>query len=270
MKKLIYLCLPVLILTLLGSCNSFSNTSSYENLQATNDALKIELTVQSSILATQNAQVNQPQPVIVQPLPQISNTDEARIRYIIADIQLGGVYDYYQSASDQEAIEAVRRWDQGIKVANISYFDRKIVGNLGWQIVYIGTDSSVNGMDIELTSPPVYLSPTPLSNQPPIIDRVELRYDRSSGKLVILQDVFFSDIDGDANYVHYQLISVTSGATANTKDGSINMTSDQKYGSVITGKWSCGGNYYDVTLEVTIYDQAGHASNSVRYTMSCN
>ncbi|HAX70548.1 MAG TPA: hypothetical protein DCY14_13130 [Anaerolineae bacterium] len=58
MKKVSYFFLPVLILALLGSCDFFSNTISYENLQATNDALKIQLTVQSSILATQNAQTN--------------------------------------------------------------------------------------------------------------------------------------------------------------------------------------------------------------------
>jgi hypothetical protein len=83
------------------------------------------------------------------------NYDEARVRYILADSQLGGVIDYYrQFPNDSSATEAVRRWDAGIRVVNIDQFERKIVDGKGWQVVYAGTDILIDGMDVKLTTDP--------------------------------------------------------------------------------------------------------------------
>jgi len=200
-------------------------------------------------------------------LPQ--NTGEALTRYIMADIQLGSVYDYYLASSQPEASEAIRRWDQGIRVVNIGSFERKVVGNYGWQITYLGSDQYINGMDVQLSDPPVVNTPAP-ANLPPYINNVILRNDRSSGHLIIWQDIFFQDVDGDANYVHYRLVNITAGYSATTQDGNITMSTDQVNGTMLSGKWVCGGGTYDTTLEVVIYDMGGHTSNSVSYTMSCN
>jgi hypothetical protein len=81
-------------------------------------------------------------------------TDEARVRYILADIQLGGVDGYYRAHVDAEEIaEALRRWDAGITVTNIDQFERKIVGET-WQVVYAGTEMLINGSDVLLTTDP--------------------------------------------------------------------------------------------------------------------
>jgi hypothetical protein len=81
----------------------------------------------------------------------IENTGEARIRYILADIQLSGLYDYYLGyPGDAEAVEAIQRWDQGIRVVNIDQFERKVVGG-NWKIVYTGTETVINGMDVILS-----------------------------------------------------------------------------------------------------------------------
>lgn len=81
-------------------------------------------------------------------------TDESRVRYILADIQLGGVDGYYRAHVDsEEAAEALRRWDVGITVTNIDQFERKLVGET-WQVVYAGTETLINGMDVLLTIDP--------------------------------------------------------------------------------------------------------------------
>jgi dipeptidyl aminopeptidase/acylaminoacyl peptidase len=83
--------------------------------------------------------------------PAEATSTEAQIRYVIADIQLGGVDNYYRQFLDQPAIaEAIRRWDAGVRVVNISQFERKIVGS--WMIVYAGTENQINGLDVLLTT----------------------------------------------------------------------------------------------------------------------
>ncbi len=78
---------------------------------------------------------------------------EPNVRYIIADMQLGGVYGYYCPAQpDQlDVAEACSRWDAGIRVENIDQFERIINGVAGWQVVYFGTTTPINGWDVILT-----------------------------------------------------------------------------------------------------------------------
>lgn len=79
--------------------------------------------------------------------------EEARVRYTLADAQLGNVIDYYRQYLDQPAVaEAVRRWDEGIRVVNINQFERKIVANAGWKIIYSGTDNTITGLSVILTT----------------------------------------------------------------------------------------------------------------------
>jgi len=77
--------------------------------------------------------------------------DEAQVRYILADIQLGGVDAYYRQWSDQAmAVEAIRRWDAGVRVTNIESFERKVVG--AWMVVYQGTSTQISGWDVILST----------------------------------------------------------------------------------------------------------------------
>jgi hypothetical protein len=81
-------------------------------------------------------------------------TNEAHVRYILADIQFGNVAGYYRAnITDEETAEALRRWDAGVRVVNGEGFERRIV-NGRWYIVYAGTERPVNGMDISLSSDP--------------------------------------------------------------------------------------------------------------------
>ncbi len=78
---------------------------------------------------------------------------EARIRYMLADMQLGNVVDYYrQFTADPPVKEAVDRWDAGVRVVNIDRFERRILVQAGWKVLYAGTDNPINGRDVILTS----------------------------------------------------------------------------------------------------------------------
>jgi hypothetical protein len=87
-----------------------------------------------------------------QPVANAEDAFEAQVRYIIADIQLGSVDGYYRGFLDQPAVaDAISRWDAGIRVQNITDFERIINGDAGWQVVYAGTTTLINGMDVILT-----------------------------------------------------------------------------------------------------------------------
>lgn len=79
-------------------------------------------------------------------------TNESRVRYILADIQLINTADAYRAMiNNEETAEALRRWEAGIRVPNIDQFERKIV-NGQWQIVYVGSGKPIQGADVKLTS----------------------------------------------------------------------------------------------------------------------
>ena len=83
---------------------------------------------------------------------QAISLDENRIRYMIADIQLGNVYDYYLGFVDQpDVAEAIRRWDSGDRVANLQDFHRIIVNDY-WSVCFAGTTTQITGAEVSLTS----------------------------------------------------------------------------------------------------------------------
>jgi hypothetical protein len=133
-----------------------------------------------------------------------------------------------------------------------------------------GEYATITGDTTDLQEYAIPPTTTPRADQSPVIDRVEVRFDSSSGGLIAYQDVYFHDSEGDANFVDWQLISVSTNVSETINDVSIPMSANQRNGSVITGKWSCGTKNYQVTLGVAIHDQAGNVSNTVRVTFSCN
>jgi len=108
-------------------------------------------TFTSSVVPTANAMAVTAS-VTASPVPA-GLLSEKIIRYILADSQLGNRIDDYRNATDQpNAAEAVCRWDKGVRVQNIDKFERKVVGSQGWNVVYAGTDTIIDGMDVTLTS----------------------------------------------------------------------------------------------------------------------
>lgn len=156
------------------------------------------------------------------------NVGEARIRYIMADIQLSGLDSYYRNfPDDPEAAEAVRRWDQGIRVVNIDQFERKIV-NETWQIVYVGTETTINGMDVILTEPNAATCSNPYW---PIVLGATWTYDiiGFNGNLEGTRTLTISSIDNEASE-RAVYFNVTDGANTSyywcSSDGRIYFEAD--------------------------------------------
>jgi uncharacterized protein YgiM (DUF1202 family) len=133
-----------------------------------------------------------------------------------------------------------------------------------------GEHATVTGDTASLQEYPVPPTTTPLAALSPVIDRVEVRFDSSSGGLIAFLDVYYYDGEGDAILADWQLISASIEVTGTIKDISIAPSANQRRGGVVTGSWSCGTKEYDAALAVTIRDQAGHSSNSVSVLVSCN
>jgi hypothetical protein len=85
------------------------------------------------------------------PYPQCAY-DEARVRYILADISLGGSIGYYRGFPDNpNAHEALRRWQRGVRVVNLDQFERPFEDG-GFGIVYVGTCDLIDGLDVDLNT----------------------------------------------------------------------------------------------------------------------
>ncbi len=119
----------------------------------------------------------------------------------------------------------------------------------------------------EVAIPPTV---TPLAALAPVIDRVVVRFDDSTGGLIAYMDVYYYDGEGDANLLDLQLVSSSIEVTGILKDVSISPSPNQRRGTVVTGQWSCGTKQYDLAVGVTIRDAAGHVSNSISVVFSCN
>jgi TolB protein len=87
---------------------------------------------------------------------------EPQVRYILADIQLGGSVDYYgkwAKEGDPDSARAVKEWQAGTRVQNIASFQRKTVAGKfgkGMRIVYQGTNRTIDAMDVVLTKDLTY------------------------------------------------------------------------------------------------------------------
>lgn len=80
-------------------------------------------------------------------------TDDDRISYIIADIQLGDVEGYYRSfINDPVVAEALRLWDTGVRVTNIDAFERHIVGDKGWSVTDVSSEHLFSCAAIQVSS----------------------------------------------------------------------------------------------------------------------
>jgi len=133
-----------------------------------------------------------------------------------------------------------------------------------------GEHATITGDTAALQEYAVPPTITPLAALSPVIDRVVVRFDSSSGGLIAFLDVYFYDGEGDANFVDFQLISTSVTTSGSIKDISFAPSANQRGGSVVTSQWACGTKQYDVTVGVTIRDQAGHTSNTIGVTFSCN
>jgi len=87
---------------------------------------------------------------------------EPQVRYLLADMSLGGnaqLYrDYAAKERDPDSREAIRLWEAGVRVVNTNEFERKWVTNqFGkdgrvMRVVQRGSNRTITGTEILLTS----------------------------------------------------------------------------------------------------------------------
>jgi hypothetical protein len=116
---------------------------------------------------------------------------EPQVRYLLADMTLGGntkLYrDYATTERDPDSREAIRLWDASVRVVNTNEFERKWVpsqfakdGHM-MRIVYRGSDRTITGNEVLLTSDLAFqnsamrlaLLKFSLDNPPANVDRQE-------------------------------------------------------------------------------------------------
>jgi hypothetical protein len=80
---------------------------------------------------------------------------ETNVRYFLADINLGGGVDFYrkvaQEAHEMGCLEAVVRWDSGVRITNLDEFERKNV-NGKVLITRKASEERINGMEVSLST----------------------------------------------------------------------------------------------------------------------
>ena len=80
---------------------------------------------------------------------------EPQVRYILADMMLGGSRDFYhrtaEAAHEMGCQEAVARFDVGVKVINLDQFERKQVDGKTL-ITRKGSKERISGMTVKLST----------------------------------------------------------------------------------------------------------------------
>lgn len=80
---------------------------------------------------------------------------ETNVRYFMADIALGGSIEFYRAAAERDhemgCLEAVRRTQEGYKIANLDQFERKL---LDGKVLITRKDSRqrIKGSEVKLSS----------------------------------------------------------------------------------------------------------------------
>lgn len=114
-------------------------------------------------------------------------------------------------------------------------------------------------------------SPTtmPEADRIPVLSPLEVSEEKPGGYMTFQIKIPFSDADGDATLVDWEIVSSTS-ADVQVEDGTVEANAVvQKYGTSVTGTWECGEEEYLIVLQITIGDAAGHVSAPQQVTLHC-
>jgi hypothetical protein len=123
----------------------------------------------------------------------------------------------------------------------------------------------------EPPTPTVPASPTtmPEEERIPVVSPIVVSRETRPDDVILTMDIPFRDADGDANWVHYTVVSTTN-PDIHTEDGTVDVSPEaQKQGSSVTGTWSCGTAEYTVVLAIEIHDAAGHRSVPRQVSLLC-
>jgi hypothetical protein len=106
--------------------------------------------------------------------------------------------------------------------------------------------------------------------QIPIIQNVTLREEYNEKGVIIVQQIRFQDMDGDASFIDYTIVSSTNYDVVANPGKITTLPQQQKNGALIEAGWMCTGKQYSVTLRAVIQDQKGNKSEPYEYTINCH
>jgi hypothetical protein len=189
------------------------------------------------------------------------------VRYLMADVLLGGDKEYYrQFLDDANSIEALRRLDGGIQITNLSDFERKMVPGKNIRVVKKGTLTDTNGTDLKLSTDPIFIEPeirsfmlelnlgktkSKVCHEKNIQFAEALRRDSVGVKILNLDDirkdkgqvakkiVLSSDVDYDEDLVCYMLADMCLGGPAGFYAEIFDMWRDPNAGEAVR-RWNEG------------------------------
>jgi len=80
---------------------------------------------------------------------------EPQVRYLLADMTLGGSIEFYRAAAERDhemgCLEAVRRTEEGYRITNLDQFERKQIEGKTL-ITRKGRRERISGLEIKLSS----------------------------------------------------------------------------------------------------------------------
>lgn len=116
--------------------------------------------------------------------------------------------------------------------------------------------------DAQLTA----LTKTAQAPKPPVITGINFPSEIPGNKSTMIGLMYFTDPDGDVQYVSYDVVRATNFGAGIDNAPKLN-SGNWINGTIKIYIW-CDGQQ-DVTLEATIHDFAGNASNSWRFSFTC-
>ena len=110
---------------------------------------------------------------------------------------------------------------------------------------------------------------TPTGSQPPVVLRVVEREEVIDGFLYVYDDIYFTDPDGDADVVTYNLVSSTLPFRLSFTDDPIEASPEEQKGEALFTVAGRCWQKLEVVFESRIGDQDGNQSEPVLFTLSC-
>jgi hypothetical protein len=158
----------------------------------------------------------------------------------------------------------------GIAVALLTFYSNQLLPGL-FQTATPTVMATFTPAAVTETLPPIKptVTLTPGSAAPVILGVQTIRTG-DVPKQVITANINFSDPDGDASLVKYELVTTTVTSGLRYASDIIPTSADrQKAGAVLPITWNCDGSGYTATFNAVIVDLAGNQSNKFPVTFDC-
>ena len=110
------------------------------------------------------------------------------------------------------------------------------------------------------------LTETAMAPKPPVITGISFPSEIPGNRSTMIGLLYFTDPDGDIQYVTYDVVSATNFAGGVDNDPKLD-SGTWTNGAIKIYLW-CEGQQ-TVTLRATLYDFAGNRSNSMDFTFTC-